>query len=161
MRRSVFFAVAILAQLSTADAETLQTFRCDAPHGKRVEYGDVPRFDGSYYQRFSDGPVWNDSDFEGVSPRVAITDTEMLITWGNYVPNALLGTVDRGERLFKVPIQGRDKVSVYGTLFAPLQVHIFRFYLHQLTLYRLTSSVVIASEAPSVAEVYISRCSRV
>jgi hypothetical protein len=152
------FACLALGFSASATAQQPRAFRCDAPQGKVVNYGDWPRSDGTFLQRFADGPKWSDDGFNGISPIVVVSGDQMAITWGNYVPSLLDRKVDDRPRIFHVPIQGRDHVSVYGTVIMPSVVHVFRFYFNQLTLYRLTSSVYLMKEAPSEAAIYIARC---
>jgi hypothetical protein len=93
---------------------------------------------------------------------VVIDGSTMLISWGNAVPPNLTGRVDSGQRVYRVPITGRDDISVWGTSASLRTADLWRFYYSYRTLYLLTTSVGVALQnprtAPPMAAIFISKC---
>ena len=90
--------------------------------------------EGRHLQKFSDGPQWDDDGFAGIRPLVVIDGSMMLISWGNAVPPNLTGRVDTGQRVYRVPITGRDDISVWGTSASLRTADLWRFYYSYRTL---------------------------
>jgi len=137
-------------------------FVCDEPSGKRVEVGDVRALDGRSLQRAADGPQWTDDGYRNVRPSVVIDSDTMKVTWGNALPDELIGVVKPQSHVINVPITGRDSISVYGTITNEMTVEIFRYYLNYDVLYRVMTSVGLSlqplASQPAMSAIYVARC---
>jgi hypothetical protein len=159
--RTILTAAALVAYTIAASAHEARMYQCASPQGKRVQYGGLKAFDGTILQRFQDGPKWSD-DAYGDRPVVVIDQSTMLVSWPNYVPEILHDLVDNGRHVERVPITGRDEVSVWDTTTTARTVAIWRYYLNYNVLYLIKSKIVLFVEdlrtAPSMAAIYISPC---
>ena len=159
----LFLATAVFFTCTTASgAEEARIFRCDSPQGKRVDNGNLEALDGTKLQRFEDGPEWSDDGYSGVRPVVVVDGDTMLISWANAVPKDLRGLVNDGRHVKRVPIAGRDAISVWGMTTKSNTAAIWRYYLNYNVLFLLESSITLNLQdplaAPSMAALYISRC---
>ncbi len=156
-------AAAVFFTCATAwSAEEARMFQCELPHGKRVDYGNLEALDGTKLQRFEDGPEWSDDGYSGIRPVVVVDRDTMLISWANAVPKDLRGLVNDGRHVNRIPIAGRDAISVWGMTTKSNTATIWRYYLNYNIFYLMELSIGVALQdpltAPSMAAIYISRC---
>jgi hypothetical protein len=159
------FTALLLMSLSTLTAsaqEIVNRFRCEAPKGKRVAFGNECWF-GKCYQRLSDGAVWSDDGFDGSSPTIEITPSVLSVVWGDAVIPPY-GQLLANSRTYRMPIEGRDPVSVFGLYrfsdtaggFRPISI--FRFFFNTNTLHRVGSTPYMLDGSVSVSAIYVAKC---
>ena len=156
-------ALSFVFLATTLSSETnANEYRCDEPRGMRAEHGDLFALDGSHILRADDGVKWADDGFSGVFPSVSVRSHEIVIAWENSVPEDIKGLVDSGARVYRIPISGRDSISVWGVRMQSSTAEIWRFYENYRTLYLLQSTIGLSLQgmnmAPSQAAIYVAHC---
>jgi hypothetical protein len=165
MLMRVFLAILIdLLPLAAATADQL-SFVCDEPHGMRVDYGTNFALDGRAFQSFADGPEWSKDGFSGVHPTLVIRPSEMIVTWGDAIPESIKALVHPETTPDVVPISGQDDASVFGVLIKARTIEVFRFYFWYRLLFLYTSSYSPSLQdpksAPAMNSINISKCREV
>lgn len=161
MKATIALCVVVLG-ITVATATSANQFTCDEPRGMRAEHGDFFSLDGSRFQRAEDGVKWSEDGFSGVFPNVLIRAKGMVISWANAVPQSIRGLVDNGEKVYRIPIIGRDEISVWGVRAQSSTAEIWRFYENNQTLYMLQSTIALHLQdpltAPSQAAIFVAHC---
>src|SRR5262249_7547165 len=91
------FILAITAiSMSTVKAEDFM-FQCSEPKGQSVSYGNRHDLSRKKFRAIDTGIRWEADGFSNVRPVIVWRERDpakLLVSWGNTVPNELIGKVD-------------------------------------------------------------------
>lgn len=116
LARLIAFATCFCASFGAVAGERDVVLICDAPAGKRVDYGNFLDIEGRTISSTADGPIMSDDRFSNIRPAFVWRQArpkEVLIWWGNTVIDELLAMPEAQRDAIVPPPTSRPATVVY------------------------------------------------